>query len=154
VIHCLEAYQRGHGLQELRRAESLSATLIGFTRKTSLVTVVSDFLFDDPGAMVNELSLVGNVHDVVLTIADAAYAFEMPPVSAGWIDAFDVETGRTRLMSRRELARLGTKVTEWQDDVARQAKRAGLDVLRLDIDPTKFDIALIEWVAERRLRRK
>jgi hypothetical protein len=75
-------------------------------------------------------------------------------VSAGWIDAFDVETGRTRLMSRRELARLGARVTAWQDDVARQAKRAGLDVLRLDIDPTKFDIALIEWVAERRLRRK
>jgi uncharacterized protein (DUF58 family) len=154
VIHCLEAYQHGHGLQELRRTGSLSATLIGFTRKTSLVTVVSDFLFDDPGAMLKELALVGNVHDVVVTIADAAYAFEMPPVSAGWIDAFDVETGRTRLMSRRELARLGARVTAWQDEVARQAKLAGLDVLRLHIDPTKFDIALIEWVAERRLRRK
>ena len=154
VIHCLEAYQDGHGLQELKRSDSLSATLIGFTRKTSLVTVVSDFLFDDPGAMLQELAQVGNVHDVVVTIADAAFAFEMPRVSAGWIEAFDVETGRTRLMSRAELGRLGARVTAWQDDVARTAKLAGLDVLRLGIDPTQFDIALIEWVAERRLRRK
>src|SRR5437773_11833400 len=44
VIHCLEAYQFETGLQPLRRADSLSMTLAGFMRKTSLVPVISDFL--------------------------------------------------------------------------------------------------------------
>ena len=47
VIHCVEAYQSGHGLQEIRHTGSLSATLIGFSRKTSMMPVISDFLFDD-----------------------------------------------------------------------------------------------------------
>jgi uncharacterized protein (DUF58 family) len=154
VIHCLEAYQDGRGLQELRRTGSLSATLTGFTRKTSLVPVISDFLFADPHATVRELALAGNVHDVFVVLVEAAHAFELPRLSAGWIEAFDVETGRTRLMSRREARGLQARVTAWQDDVAAAARRAGLDVLRIDGDQTKFDIALLEWVQERRLRRK
>jgi hypothetical protein len=38
--------------------------------------------------------------------------------------------------------------------VAALARQADLDVLRLGTDQTKFDIALLEWVQERRLRRK
>ena len=57
-------------------------------------------------------------------------------------------------MSRRELAAMAARVREWQDDVAQTAKKAGFDALRLGPDPTKFDIALLEWVAERRLRRR
>ena len=45
---------------------------------------------------------LNNVHDVFVVMVDAAFAFELPNVSAGWIEAFDVETGSTRLMSRRE----------------------------------------------------
>jgi uncharacterized protein (DUF58 family) len=154
VIHCLEAYQHGRGLQDLRRSPSLSATLIGFSRKTSLVPVVSDFLFPDPEHVIRELELANNVHDVFVVLADAAYAFELPPVHAGWIEAFDVESGRTRMLSRREARGLQARVTAWQDRVAKAAREAGLDVLRLGTDQTKFDIALLEWVQERRLRRK
>jgi hypothetical protein len=46
------------------------------------------------------------------------------------------------------------RVREWQDDVVKTAKQAGIDALRLENDPTKFDITLLEWVAERRLRRR
>ena len=46
------------------------------------------------------------------------------------------------------------RVRGWQDQVARSAKEAGIDAVRLESDPTKFDIALLEWVAERRLRRR
>jgi hypothetical protein len=46
------------------------------------------------------------------------------------------------------------RVQAWQDDVAGAAKRADMDVLRLGRDQTKFDIALLDWVQERRLRRK
>jgi uncharacterized protein (DUF58 family) len=154
VIHCLEAYDHGRGLQDLKRAGSLSATLIGFSRKTSLVPVVSDFLFEEPEEVLRELALANNVHDVFVVLVDAAYAFELPDVSAGWIEAFDVESGRTRLLSRREARGLRARVEAWQDDVATHARRAGLDVLRLGADQIKFDIALLEWVHERRLRRK
>ena len=154
VIHCLEAYQDGHGLQEIRHTGSLSATLTGFSRKTSMMPVVSDFLFDDPGAMLRELAQVNNVHDVFVMMVDASFAFELPRVSAGWVEVFDVETGRARMMSRGELGRQSEKVRAWQDDVARQAKELDLDVIRLGLDQTQFDVALVEWVAERRLRKR
>jgi uncharacterized protein (DUF58 family) len=154
VIHCLEAYDEGRGLQDLKLAGSLSATLIGFSRKTSLVPVVSDFLFENPGAMIQELSLANNVHDVFVVLVDAAFAFELPAMSAGWVEAFDVETGSTRMLSRREARGLQARVQAWQDEVAAMARQADLDVLRLGTDQTKFDIALLEWVQERRLRRK
>jgi len=154
VIHCLEAYQHGHGLQEIRHTGSLSATLTGFSRKTSMMPVVSDFLFDDPGALLRELAQVNNVHDVFVMLVDASFAFELPRVSAGWIEVYDVETGRTRMMSRGELGRQSQRIRAWQDDVARQAKALDLDVVRLTLDQTKFDLALVEWVAERRLRKR
>jgi uncharacterized protein (DUF58 family) len=154
VIHCIEAYQNGHGLQEIRNIGSLSATLTGFSRKTSLMPVISDFLFDEAPAFLKELSQVNNVHDVFLMMVDASFAFELPRVSAGWIEVYDVETGRTRMMSRRELSRQSERVRAWQNDVARQAKDLDMDVVRLSLDQVKFDVALVEWVAERRLRRK
>lgn len=154
VIHCLDAYQHGTGLQEIRRAGSLSASLIGFSRKTTLMPVVSDFLFEDVGVLLGELGQVNNVHDVVIMMVDASFAFELPNVSAGWIEVYDVETGRTRMMSRRELRGEADRIRRWQESVAQQAKSLDLDVVRLGVDQVKFDVALVEWVAERRLRRK
>jgi uncharacterized protein (DUF58 family) len=153
VIHCLDAYQHGHGLQELRQSGSFSTTIASFMRKTALVPFVSDFLIDDPRSVLRELSLLSTTHDVFVVLIDAAFAFELPPVSAGWIEAFDVETGRSRLMSRRALARMADRVREWQDDVAAQAKDVDLDVVRIGIDHTASDLALAELVAERRLRK-
>jgi uncharacterized protein (DUF58 family) len=160
VIHCLDAYQFGQGLQDIRSAKAdsgtveLAATLAGFLRKTSMIPVISDFLFDNVGALVKDLARLNSLHDVFLGIVDAAFAFELPGVSAGWVETFDVESGRTRVMSRRELMAMAGKVREWQDDVVKTAKQAGIDALRLESDPTKFDITLLEWVAERRLRRR
>jgi hypothetical protein len=78
----------------------------------------------------------------------------MPAVSAGWVEAFDIETGRTRVMSRADLRRAAGRVREWQDEVARQARAMDLDVVRLTTDQTQFDLALMEFVVERRLRKK
>ena len=154
VIQCLDAYQFGQGLQDMRNTGELGSTLSGFLRKTSMVPVISDFLFDNVGALVKDLALLNSVHDVFLGIVDASFAFELPGVSAGWIETFDVESGRSRVMSRKELMAMAGKVREWQDDVVVTAKKAGIDALRLEGDPTKFDITLLEWVAERRLRRR
>jgi L-ribulose-5-phosphate 3-epimerase UlaE len=49
---------------------------------------------------------------------------------------------------------MAPRVREWQDEVEKQAKQNGFDVLRLSHDQDQFDIALLEWVAERRLRRR
>jgi uncharacterized protein (DUF58 family) len=154
VVHCLDAYQHETGLQELKHSGSLSATLSGFTRKTSMMPVISDFLFDDVEELLQELSQVNNVHDVFLMMVDASFAFALPRVSAGWIEVYDVETGRTRMLSRKELERQGDRIRAWQNEVDRKAKALDLDVVRLSLDQVKFDVALIEWVAERRLRRR
>jgi uncharacterized protein (DUF58 family) len=154
VIHCLDAYQFGHGLQDLRQTGELGSTLTGFLRKTSMVPVISDFLFDNVEGLVKDLARLNSLHDVFLAIVDASFAFELPGVSAGWIETFDVESGRSRVMSRKELMAMAGKVREWQDDVAAAAKNVGIDALRLESDPTRFDVTLLEWVAERRLRRR
>jgi hypothetical protein len=74
-------------------------------------------------------------------------------VSAGWIEAFDVETGRSRVMSRGALGKMASRVRDWQDDIERRAKDDGLDVLRLGLDQTESVIQLTEFVMERRLRK-
>jgi len=153
VIHCLDAYQFQTGLQPLKRADSLSMSLAGFMRKTSMVPVISDFLFDDAGAVMTELGQLNNSHDVFIVLIDSAFAFELPPVSAGWIETFDVETGRAQVMSRHALGALARRTRSWQDEVARMAKAVDLDVLRIGVDEQQTAIALSEFIAERRLRK-
>jgi uncharacterized protein (DUF58 family) len=156
VIHALDAYQESSArlMTDLRRGETLTITLGGFMRKTSMVPVISDFLFENVDDVVRELALLNSRHDVFLGIVDASYAYEIPSASAGWLDAYDVETGRARVMSRREAQQMAGRVRAWQDRVAHGARDAGLDVIPLAIDQSKFDIALTEFVIERRLRRK
>lgn len=154
VLHCLDAYERGTGMQDVRSAGTLSATISGYLRKASMIAVVSDYLMEDFAATLRELALVNAVHDVFIAIVDAAFAFELPRVSAGWIEAFDVESGRSRVMSRQSVNALSARTRAWQDNVAHEAKAAGLDVVRLGLNQTAFDVALLEFVAERRLRRR
>ncbi len=162
VIHCLDAYTAAaldgspdaHGTSDLRTAETLSGTLAGFMRKTSMLPVVSDFLFDDAEAVLRELAQLNSRHDVFVALVDASFAFELPRVSAGWVDAYDVETGRTRVMSRGDLRKAADRVRSWQDDVAARARAMDLDVLRLGLDQAQFDLALMEFVIERRLRKR
>ena len=157
VIQILEAYQAAPSSGdsgESRGPDDLSATIRGFTRRTSLIPFISDFLFQDAEEVVRELARLDSIHDVFVTIVDAAFAFELPNVAAGWVEVHDVETGRPRVMSRRAVRRMAARVREWQDEVARAARRSGLDVVRLGLDQTEFDIALMEFVIQRRLRRK
>jgi len=153
VIHCLDAYQHERGVVEVKSADSLSMTLAGFMRKTSLIPVISDFLFDNPGDVLGELQLLNSTHDVFLVLIDSAFAFELPSLSAGWIQTVDVETGRSRVLSRRTLRHLAERTRAWQDDVERMSKASGLDVLRLSVDERRSAIALSEFIAERRLRK-
>jgi uncharacterized protein (DUF58 family) len=154
VIHCLEAYATGRGMLDVKAADSISMSIAGFLRKTSLVPVISDFLFDDAAGAIRELSLVNSTHDVFLVLIDSTFAFDLPPVSAGWVSAFDVETGRTRLVSRRTLKGLAERARRWQAEVEQTAKADGLDVLRFGLDEAKNAVSITEFIAERRLRKR
>ena len=153
VIHCLEAYQFQTGLQPLRRADSLSMSLAGFMRRVSMVPVISDFLFDNAADVMRELGQVNSTHDVFIVLIDSAFAFELPEVSAGWIEMEDVETGRSGTVSRATLAGLAGRVRAWQDRIEQAARNLDLDVVRIGLNQTLTDVALDMFVAERRLRK-
>jgi hypothetical protein len=153
VVHCVEAYQRPHDLQPLKRSGSISQTLAGYLRARSMLPVISDFLFDDALTVVRELGLLNAAHDVFIVLIDASFAFELPEVSAGWIEIADVETGRARTVSRRTLRSLAARVRDWQESVRLAAKTLDIDVVELGLDGAKADVQLSEFVAERRLRK-
>jgi hypothetical protein len=153
VVHCVDAYQHDQPLQLIKRTGSVGRTLAGYLRDKSMLPVISDFLFDDAEQIVGELAFLNTTHDVFLILIDSAFAFEMPHVAAGWVEAVDVETGRTRKLSRAALAGLGARVRAWQDEVERAARDLDLDVVRIGTDESKADVALSEFVAERRLRK-
>lgn len=153
VVHCLEAYQFDRGLQPVRRIGDVGTTLAGYFRSKTLLPVISDFLFENTEEVLRELSRLNNTHDVFLVLVDSAFAFELPELSAAWIETVDVETGQSRMLGRRAARRLAGRVRDWQARVEREAKDAGLDVVRVGVDQAQADIALGEFVAERRLRK-
>jgi uncharacterized protein (DUF58 family) len=153
VVHCLDAYQRQDLLESVRRTGPLSATIAGYLRSRSMLPVISDFLFDDAAQPLRELALLNASHDVFVVLIDSSFAFRMPGISTGWIDTIDVETGQVRTVSRAALAEAADRVREHQDEVLRLAKDFDLDVVRIGLDQTAADIALSEFVAERRLRK-
>jgi len=153
LVHILDAYQSQRGLEPLKRTGGISASLGGFLRYRSLLPVISDFLFDDAASVIKELALLNATHDVFLVMVDSAFAFKMPDVSAGWIDTIDIETGRTRTLSRRAFVSMAERATEWQRTLGTVAKDLALDVINVDLDSAATDVRLSEFIAERRLRK-
>jgi uncharacterized protein (DUF58 family) len=153
VVHCLDAYQFGHGLQPVRRTGDVSDALAAQFRTTTLLPVISDFLFEDAHTILRELSLLNHTHDVFLVLIESAFAFDLPAVSDGWIEALDVETGRVHTIGRAAYRELPARVREWQAQVERDARDLDLEVVRIGPDSRQSDVALAEFVAERRLRK-
>jgi uncharacterized protein (DUF58 family) len=153
VVHCLDAYLERRGLEPVAHASSVGTTLAGSFRTTSLVPFISDFLFDEAFDVIRELALLNAAHDVFLVMVDSTFAFAMPDVSSEWIEVEDAESGTLRTISRHTLAALGARVREWQEQVERAARDADLDVVRVGLDAQRDDVALSEFVAERRLRK-
>jgi uncharacterized protein (DUF58 family) len=153
VMHCLDLFQHRTAAGESGRQEEFTAAIAAHLRRTSVVPVISDFLFADAARVISELSRLNAVHDVFLVMVDARFAYQLPDVSAGWIEIFDVETGRTRVLSRRELNKLVLRVEEWQEQIERLARDADLDIVRVGLDRWEMETALVTFVAERRLRK-
>jgi uncharacterized protein (DUF58 family) len=152
VIYCLDVYEQRRAMDPITDRD-ITATIAGHLRKASLVPVISDFLVPDARRIVADLAKLNAIHDVFLLMADARFAYELPKISAGWVEAFDVETGTTRVFSKRELRRLAQRVDEWQQEIVTFARDNGLDVVRVGLDRWQMEAALVEFTAERRLRK-
>ena len=152
VMYCLDLYQQFNAADVAARND-VTAAIEGHLRRTSLVPVISDFLFADAPRVIKELSLLNGLHDVFLIMADVRFAFQLPPASAGWIETFDVETGGTRIVSRRELARMSARIAEWQENIARIARDHDLDLVKVGLDRWAMETTLVEFARERRLRK-
>jgi uncharacterized protein (DUF58 family) len=153
VVHCVDAYQYQRGLQTVRRSGSISTSLGGFVRRQSLLPIVSDFLFDDAQQVLKELALLNATHDVFVVMIDSAFAFRLPDVSAGWVEIVDVETGEARTISRRAYRQMASRAAAWQEELRAAAKDVDVDVVTIGLDQTQSDVALSEFVVERRLRK-
>src|SRR6185436_20465521 len=101
--------------------------------------------------LIRQLSHLNAVHDIFLLMADVRFAYDIPQVSDGWVEVFDIESGRTRVLSRREVRRLAGRIEEWQTEIERMARDADLDVVRVGLDRWEMETALVKFTAERRL---
>ena len=153
VLYCVDLYQHKQEIDPSVVQRDITVTIESHLRKTSLVPVISDFLFAEAPRVLRELSLLNAVHDVFLLMADARFAYQLPPVSAGWIETYDVETGSTRTVSRREFVRMAGRVEEWQQYILKLARDADLDIIRVGLDRWEMETTLVEFAAARRLRK-
>jgi uncharacterized protein (DUF58 family) len=153
VLHCLDQYQDRMQVEDATASRDFDATIAAQLRRTSLVPVISDFLFADAERVIAELSRLNAVHDVFLIMVDVRFAYDLPDIGAGWIEIFDVETGTTRILSRRELRRLAVRIEQWQEHLQRLARDVDLDIVRVGLDRREMETALVNLVAERRLRK-
>jgi uncharacterized protein (DUF58 family) len=153
VIYCLDLYQNRRETVSPAARQLVTATVAGHLRRASLVPIISDFLFADAPSLLRELSILNAAHDVFLVMVDARFAYRMPAVSAGWIQTVDIETGAERLVSRREFSRLAARIEQWQQEILTLARDADLDIVRVGLDRWEMETVLVEFVAERRLRK-
>lgn len=153
VMYCLDLYQQRARPDERVTSTDLTVAILPFLRRTSLVPVVSDFLFEDAERLIGELARFNAEHDVFLVMVDARFAYQLTAPADGWIRIFDVETGTTRLISRREFNHLSSRIEEWQDRIAAVARDADVDLVRVGLDRWEMETVLTEFLAERRLRK-
>ncbi|MBN2437451.1 MAG: DUF58 domain-containing protein [Deltaproteobacteria bacterium] len=153
VERMVDLYQTAPAVPGLPERERLADTLAGELRRTSLVIVASDFLFPDVFTTLKELADLKQPHDLFLVMADSAFAFELPEISAGWIGCVDSETGARVELSYSQVRELPRLIRNHQDAVEDYAERMDLEVLRVLPDAEQFQSAIVDFFLERRLRR-
>jgi uncharacterized protein (DUF58 family) len=154
VERMMDLYQTTPVAPGFQRRERLADTLAGELRRTSLVIVASDFLFPNVFSTLKELADLKPPHDLFLVMADSAFAFELPALSAGWIGCVDSETGARVDLSHSQIRGLPGLIRNHQDAVADYAERMDLEVLRVFPDADQFQSAIVDFFLERRLRRR
>jgi uncharacterized protein (DUF58 family) len=154
VERMVDLYQTTPAAPGLPGRERIAETIAGELRRTSLVIVASDFLFPDVFSTLKELADLKQPHDVFLVMADSAFAFELPAISAGWVGCVDSETGARVDLSYSQIQGLPRLIRRHQDAVGDYAERMDLEVLRVLPDVEPFQSAIFDFFLERRLRRR
>jgi uncharacterized protein (DUF58 family) len=154
VERMVDLYQTTPAAPGLPGRERIAETIAGELRRTSLVIVASDFLFPDVFSTLKELADLKQPHDVFLVMADSAFAFELPAISAGWVGCVDSETGARVDLSYSQIQGLPRLIRRHQDAVGDYAERMDLEVLRVLPDAEPFQSAIFDFFLERRLRRR
>jgi uncharacterized protein (DUF58 family) len=152
VIHCLDVYARMTGAAD-RGVGDLARTIEGYLRRATLVPVISDFMFANAPGLIDELASLNVAHDVLLVMIDAQFAFELPPLSSGWIEVRDVDSDESFVLSRAEYKGLAQRAAQWQNDIAQRAAEAGIDVVRVGLDQWQMTHELVQFIAQRRVRK-
>ena len=152
AIHCVEAYQE-HLLRKTLEGSGPKQNFDGLLRKRSLVPIVSDFLLEDPDLLLTELADLNTAHDVFLVMIDSAFAFEFPNLSAGWVEGYDVETGRNQVISSTDLHQIPDRVRGWQNAIEQTANDRGLEIVRLDRGQQFYD-TLVSFLLNRKQMRR
>ena len=154
AIHCLDAYQDVVFDRTQYEPQPVENTFGGLLRKTSIVPVVSDFLFEDYESFLDDLLKLQASHDTFIVLVDSRHAYDLPVISDGWIEAADAETGESCLMSSSDLGQLSGRIVDWQNTVESAALSRGLEVLRVSADADAFHGAAVRFLADRRLRKR
>ena len=81
VLYCIDLYQQPPEGDVAVARRDITATIEGHLRKTSLVPVISDFLFADAPRVIRELSLLNGTHNVFLMIVARVRKTKTKPCS-------------------------------------------------------------------------
>lgn len=152
AMHCLSLYAQCSDGGASGSGE-LIAQLESHLRSSALVVLVSDCLRPDIDELIERFAVLTGEHDVLVVMVDARAAFALPPVGAGWLEIYDVETGEARTISRATAAQMLDRIDEWQQAVLRHARARGLDSVRVGPGRWELEQTLSACFARRRLQK-
>ena len=152
VMHCLSLYARCSDDRQAGSGE-LIPQLESHLRSSSLLVLVSDCLLAGVDELIERFAVLTGEHDVLVVMVDARPVFAVPPVSAGWLEIYDVETGESRTVSRAAAGEMIERVDEWQHARVRHARSRGLDVVRVGAGRWELEETLSTCFASRRLQK-
>ena len=152
VMHCLSLYARCSDSREEGSGE-LIPLLESYLRSSSLLVLVSDCLLPGIDELIERFAVLTGEHDVLVVMVDAGPAFAVPPINAGWLEIYDVETGETRTVSRAAAVEMVERIDEWQNAMVRHARSRGLDIVRVGAGRWELEEALTTCFASRRLQK-
>jgi uncharacterized protein (DUF58 family) len=152
VMHCLSLYAQCSDDSAAGSGE-LIPQLESYLRSSSLLVLVSDCLLADIDELIERFAVLTGEHDVLVVMVDARPVFAVPPVNAGWLEIYDVETGESRTVSRAAAAEMIERIDEWQGAIVRHARSRGLDIVSVGAGRWELEETLSTCFASRRLQK-
>ncbi len=156
VVNCLSRYNVSNFSGNAGSFTDLAAKITANLKRTSIVPVISDFLYEESeiDGIIRCLNTVKLRHDLFVVMIDCSFLFNLESVSDSWIECVDVENGRTHLFSKKEFTRMANKIIDHQERAEEMLKGKGIEVIKVGVDKNSFFNTLIEFFFIRRTKRK